>query len=522
VAQLDPKDGESLLNLSGLYREDGQTEKAVATLKKYLEQVPSSEPGLTYLSQIYSEQSKFPEAISALKKALENNPNSPAILAQLAFIFEQAKDFKSAIEYYRLAIAADEDTLNLRKGLAQALLDDNREEEAEKEYLQIIAADPDDGVAYMRLGQIVRRRGDSEKALEYFNKANAILLGNYEIAYHIASLYEETGKYEKAEDGFKQILKLTEKTGGDYSAPEKANRTVFLYHAGITAQQLEKYAQAIDYFSQIKAINPEGDVRADMNIVDTYRMARQLEKALDICDAAIKAKPGEKDFKIQKAELLSEAGKGEEAIHALQKLLTQSEDDARIYSSMVSVYQKDKKFKEAEQLLLSVEKYFKNKEQYYFILGAIYERLKAWDNAEKSFRKVLELNSKNVASLNYLGYMWADQNVRLEESLDFLKKAVSLDTNNGAYLDSLGWVYFRLNQLDQAEIYLKKAQERVRKDPTVHEHLGDLYERKGQLEKAIAAYEQSISHNQDDEERVKVEKKRDELKIKIASVQKNK
>ncbi len=522
VVQLDPSDGESLLSLSGLYREDGQTEKAIATLKKYLEQVPSSEPGLTYLSQIYSDQNKYPEAVAALKKALENNPNSPAILAQLAFIFEQAKDYKSAIENYKLAIAADEDTLSLRKGLAQALLDDNQEEEAQKEYLQVVAADPDDGVAYLRLGQIARRRGDSDKALEYLNKANAILLGNYEVAFHIASLYEEIGKYEKAEEGFKQILKLTEKQGGNYSTPEKQNRTVFLYHAGIIAQQLEKYAQAVDFFSQIKALSPEGDVRVDMNIIDTYRMARQLDKALELCDSDIKANPGEKDFKIQRAELLAEAGKGNEAIQTLQKLLTQSEEDSRVYSSMVSVSQKDKKFREAEQLLLGAEKYYKNKEQYYFILGATYERLKEWDKAEKTFRKVLELNPKSAASLNYLGYMWADQNVHLEESLDFLKKAVSMDPNNGAYLDSLGWAYFRLNQLDQAEINLKKALDRVRKDPTVHEHLGDLYEKKGQLEKALSAYEQSIFHNQDEEERAKVEKKRDELKIKMASAQKTK
>jgi tetratricopeptide (TPR) repeat protein len=200
--------------------------------------------------------------------------------------------------------------------------------------------------------------------------------------------------------------------------------------------------------------------------------------------------------------------------------LSDSEDDLKIYSAMVQIYQRDKKFKEAEKVLLGSEKYFTNKESYFFMLGSLYEREKDYDKSEKVFRKVLELNPKHAPTLNYLGYMWADRDMRLQEALDFLKKAVDSEPNNGAYLDSLGWVYFRLNQLDDAETYLKKAQERVRKDPTIHEHLGDLYYHKGQYEEAKTAWELSVSYNQDEDETRKVQKKLDELKIKLASLPK--
>jgi tetratricopeptide (TPR) repeat protein len=116
--------------------------------------------------------------------------------------------------------------------------------------------------------------------------------------------------------------------------------------------------------------------------------------------------------------------------------------------------------------------------------------------------------------------MWADRDVRLQEALDLLKKAVDSEPNNGAYLDSLGWAYFKLDQLDDAETYLKKAQERVRKDPTIHEHLGDLYYRKGQYQEAKTAWELSVSYNQDEDETRKVQKKLDELKVKLASLPK--
>jgi tetratricopeptide (TPR) repeat protein len=123
---------------------------------------------------------------------------------------------------------------------------------------------------------------------------------------------------------------------------------------------------------------------------------------------------------------------------------------------MIQIYQRDKKFKDAEKTLLTAEKYFKNKEGYHFMLGSMYERQKEFDKAEKTFKKVIELNPKHAAALNYLGYMLADRGVRLEESLSLIQKAVDLDPNNGAYLDSLGWAYFKLNRVNEAETYLRR------------------------------------------------------------------
>lgn len=520
ICNLDPSDTNSFVVLSSLYRYDGQAEKAIEAAKKLLERAPSSEAGLTTLAQIYSDQGNMQEAINVFKKALEINPNSPRILEQMAIAYEQTKDYKSAIDAYRKAMALDEDSLELRKGLAQALLDDNQDEEAEKEFLKILEADPDEGLAYFRLAQIYRKRRDFDKALANYNKANSILVGSLEISFHIATLYEELGKYEKAEERFQQLLKLTEKPGGNYSPSEKQNRGVFLTHAGYVSQQLEKHAQAIAYFTELKTLNPENAVRAEGYIIDSYRTAKQLDKALAACESALKAYPADKDLKLLHADLLGEAGKPAQAIEILEKMLTGSEEDAKVYSTMVQVYQRDKKFKEAERALLSGEKFFKNKESFHFMLGSIYERQKAYDKAESTFRKVLEMNSNHAASLNYLGYMLADRGVRLEESLELIKRAVDLDPNNGAYLDSLGWVYFRLNRIEEAENYLKKALDRVRKDPTIHEHLGDVYYRKGQYEEARAAWELSLACGQDEEEIKKVQKKVEDLKIKLASLEK--
>jgi tetratricopeptide (TPR) repeat protein len=141
-----------------------------------------------------------------------------------------------------------------------------------------------------------------------------------------------------------------------------------------------------------------------------------------------------------------------------------------------------------------------------------YERNKKYVKAEEIFLRIIKENPRHASALNYLGYMWADQGIRLSESLDYIQKAVTLDPNNGAYLDSLGWVYFRLNKLGEAEKYLLTAARRVKNDPTIHDHLGDLYYRLGRYTKAEESWRQALVHTTESEEVQRVQKKLKQLK----------
>jgi tetratricopeptide (TPR) repeat protein len=96
-------------------------------------------------------------------------------------------------------------------------------------------------------------------------------------------------------------------------------------------------------------------------------------------------------------------------------------------------------------------------------------------------------------TLNYLGYMLADKGIRLTEALKLIRKAVELEPMNGAYLDSLGWTYFKMGQYELAEDNLRHAVERDQTDPTVHDHLGDLYEKTGRIRLAAAQWELSLT-----------------------------
>jgi len=139
------------------------------------------------------------------------------------------------------------------------------------------------------------------------------------------------------------------------------------------------------------------------------------------------------------------------------------------------------------------------------------------------FRKVLGKDPENAAVLNYLGYMLADRGQKLDEALIMIKKAVDLEPANGAYLDSLGWAYFKLGKYEQAEDNLTKASQHMGADPTVQEHLGDLYQKTGRLklaaahwERAIAEWSKTVAPEVDNEELAKVQKQLESAKVKLA------
>ena len=143
--------------------------------------------------------------------------------------------------------------------------------------------------------------------------------------------------------------------------------------------------------------------------------------------------------------------------------------------------------------------------------------------AEQLFRQVLDLDPDNSATLNYLGYMLVDKGTRLPEALKMIRRAVELEPMNGAYLDSLGWAYFKMGEYELAEDNLRRAVERTRSDATVHEHLGDLYEKTGRIRQAVAQWEQSVAEfahsapaDIDPGDQAKVQKKLESAKVKLA------
>jgi tetratricopeptide (TPR) repeat protein len=153
-----------------------------------------------------------------------------------------------------------------------------------------------------------------------------------------------------------------------------------------------------------------------------------------------------------------------------------------------------------------------------FRLAASLEREKKIKESIAAFEQLISVRADHAPGLNYLGYLWADRGENLGKALELIRRAVELDPSNGAYLDSLGWVYFQMNKLDQAESYLQAASALNPDDPTVTEHLGDLRERQGKLQKARDLWKRALALKPDDGGKKLAEKlKRTEARVDATS-----
>ena len=249
-------------------------------------------------------------------------------------------------------------------------------------------------------------------------------------------------------------------------------------------------------------LDPDSGARAAAQIVDTYRAAKDFKNARAEADAALKKYPDDRALKVVDASVLADMGKVDQAVAELRSLL-KGDRDRETQLEIAQLYERAKRYEDMAKPLDAAEKLSEtkpDKETVYFMRGAMYERLKKYDASEAEFRKVLELNPENASALNYLGYMFADRSVRLDEAQKLISRALELDPDKGAYLDSLGWVYYRQNRLDDAEHALLRALSKsgVGQDPTVHDHLGDVYLKLGKTKDAITQWQASLKEAETD------------------------
>jgi Tfp pilus assembly protein PilF len=206
----------------------------------------------------------------------------------------------------------------------------------------------------------------------------------------------------------------------------------------------------------------------------------------------------------------SAAGRLDKAAEMIQERIASAGDSEEVVDlqlTLSQLYSEHQQYSKAEKVISDALGERPDDQRLRFQLGAMRERQGKHEGAEEAFRAVLENDPEHAGVLNYLGYMLADLGLRLEEARDYILKALEDDPYNGSYLDSLGWVYFRLNQLDLAEKNLLLAAQINSNDGTILEHLGDLYHKLGDLNKARRYYEQSVHFADDEIEKGKVEKK---------------
>jgi len=512
ILRIDSTERQSFVMLGRLYQIKGDRDKATQIYKQLLGVEPGSEEGVTALAKLHMDAGNYKEAVDLLEQFVTQRPDSDSALQTLGEAYSELQEFSKAADAYKRASDLDPDDIEIKKAEAEAYYRADRLDDAVKLYQDLTKAAPDDGISLLRLGQLYRRQAKYDLARQYLQKAAQSFPDNVEVQFNLVMLDHDEGRLEDALKRANDIIKKTEKSNGRYTEAEKQNRRIFLVNQGMLNRDLGNYDAAIKTFQDVKTLTNEKDGRIDAVIIETYRMAKNLDKALQFSDQSLVENAGNRQLQMIRADLVAEKGRVDEGIRSLQQLEKGNAEDLDVLSAMVSVYQRAKKFDQAQNVLNTAVQRFSDDEQVYFMQGSLYEKQKKYPEAEKAFRKALELQKDDPAVLNYLGYMLADRGVRLDEAESLIEKAVKSDPTNGAYLDSLGWVYYKQNRLDLAEEYLKKAVIFVNSDSSIHDHMGDLYYKRKRYDDARNEWNKAIQLSSEQEEIDKVKKKLDELK----------
>jgi tetratricopeptide (TPR) repeat protein len=383
-------------------------------------------------------------------------------------------------------------------------------------------------------------QGHYEDAKATLEKAKPQVQDPTELNVEEALVYDALGQYDQATGILTGLLDASSHADGKYNDGEKRTRAYFLARLGVIYGEENKTAEAIAVYKQMVDLGGDcagGAASEDETRpcyaqdgydgeIEAYRQAHQYKDAFSTAAEAAKALPKDHGIQMVYAQQLDDMGQVDAGLALAKAQLTGTADDLDVRERFADLYIRLKRFKEASEQLDKAEALATKPDEKFSLLyarGEYFERQKMYDQAEVQFRKALVIDPHNPGVLNYLGYMLADQGEKLPEALKMIQEAVNLEPQSYAYLDSLGWAYYKLGQYPQAEDNLRKAIARSSTDPTVLDHLGEVYEKTGNLKMAVAQWERSMAEyahslpaDADPEDVQKVQHKLENARVKLA------
>ncbi len=516
TVELEPHNAEALSALGQVYSTAERWEDAARTFQAFKALRPDIRTLDVLQAQALANLGKTEEAIDVLQDASGDPPIRLDRLVLLAQLYEWASRFDEAIDTYEQAVELTpkgQHRWNLQFPLGRLLIRQSRFAEAQEVLRKVVEGGSTDPQALVELGKAQEGSRQYPEAVESFRTVLKRQPDNREANYYLASSLRHLGRREEAIERLHHLLSLSESVSASNSPGATNPRTSFRQFLGVLYQETRQHDKAIELFQDLCRDLPD-DVDAKLGLVYALKEGGRLSEARKLSAELLEQAPEDPNLVITHARILSSDGELDAAARLLrqelrrkQKTSPGGEEAEEYYLSVGQLYSEHRRYDKARQVLEEGLAQYPASQALIFFLGSVFERLNQIATAEEYFRKVLAEDPENSAALNYLGYMLADRELRLEEALGYIERALAKDPHNGAYLDSLGWVYFKLNNFELAEENLKQAIQINGGDPTILEHLGDLYLRLGDRFRALGYYRKSVAVAEDPDELEKVEAK---------------
>jgi len=469
--------------------------------------------------------------IEEAKKAINANSLSPEAHLDLAQAYADAKMFEKSLEPYWRAIELKPAYRDAYIGLAAALHNLGRHQEEPVVLKQATERSPNDVDLLESIGKFLGHAEHYNEALEFLNQLavhkpqDAVLRNqigfynnelkrydeaaeayqeavrirpDYALAYHnLGWAYYKLMRYQDSLAAYEKVIAIDPR----YPELDKIYRNI-----GLAYIRLVRYEDAAAAYKRAIAAKP-GSAYGYTGLADTYYFMERYDQALEQYKKGLEI--GVDDYMVHGnlGSLYLELGRPAEAEKAFRDAIHYKPDYAEGYVYLAESLCEQQKMTEAEGALRDVSRIEPKNADLHFMLAAFLDHRRNTKEAEAEYRLVLQLKPDHPQTLNNLGYLLVERNENLSEALRMIQRAVASDPRNGWFLDSLGWAYFKLGKLEEAERYLEEAARIITASAANQEHLGDLYQRRNKPKEARGAWQKALALSSESEQTARLTSK---------------
>ena len=442
--------------LTGLLAEGcGEFAAAQAHYEAARQVDPESSQVLLRIGILHLQRNEIGRAIQALEAACRRDPSDPRPKFVLGVVYMDQGKLEEAARQYSDVLNQDPRNLGALSQLADLYVLQQRLKEGLEVYERLLQERPDSSVAHFNVGVLYAKMGDWPGAVRHMREAVDLDDQFIEARLGLAVSLELAGKLEEAKEQF-----------------------------GLALKQEPVNTQLIHYLAQI-----------------SYKLGN-LEESARWLTRYLSFQPREPAAHLEMARVRIEQGRWEEAAQQVQSVmdpLSPAEGQAELWTALGLAYQAGRQYATAEQAFRQAIRRTPDESRPVLLLGSLFQRQGRFEEAERLLHEVFEQHPDEADLLNGLGYLYADWGVHLDEAVDLLQRALTQDPGNGAYMDSLGWAYFKLGQPQDSLSLLEQAAARM-PDPEVFEHLGQVYWKLGREEEALSAWRKGLGLESKDPE----------------------
>jgi tetratricopeptide (TPR) repeat protein len=509
------------------------------------------ESALQTVSLIHVSEGEYEAALPYLELLREKKPDDIQVLLYLAEAYNSLEDEDRLIETYGQILKYHPDFLDVALNLGYLYTKRGAFIPAEEQFKHVLELDPDNERALFYLTYIYISTGKTEGALEMFrslddrNLLSQDTLQDYALNLFIEGQNPEPvlRRIENWDDVSPTLQGIRSYVEGDLDRADGIFRQLFQNEpdnlaalvglVAIAEQRREvdaekrwrfmlassyyryrRYEKARDESLIVKAMD-SFHLENRYLLGDTYGFLGDTERAIQEYEFFKRYAEEPGDVHIKLGIAYDQMGEHEKAIENFkQASIIFPENDEVLYYLGIE-YRIVKDFNRAIEVFNRAIQLNDQDARYYFHLGVSYERLGMIEQAIHYLDRSVQLDDSSATSLNYLGYLLADGGIRLQEARIMIEKALALDPENGAYLDSMGWVLYRLREFNKAREYLESAVEFAdsadEENYVIFEHLGDVYYQIGLIEEAVDAWQEALKMKYTEEIQQKIDNARGEM-----------